>query len=134
MNPNPQLPLCAQVGMLHGVVVGFLYGLLQFSNCCQASPSSQLAWVALLLAGVALIVSLFVLMVVCRYTLGSILFALFVNAVIVAFAVVFVLQAIGASVVSAILGVIVGLVIGLIIGWILCLLCDLRPFSARQGG
>jgi hypothetical protein len=134
MNPNPQLPLCAQVGMLNGVVVGFLYGLLQFNNCCQAPPSSQLAWIALLLAGQAMIVSLFVLLVICRYTLGSVLFAVFVNAVIVAFAVVFVLNAIGASVASPIVGVIVGLVIGLIVGWMLCLLCDVRPFSARQGG
>ena len=134
MNPNPQLPLCAQVGLLHGVVVGFLFGLLQFNNCCVAPASSQLAWMALLLAGLAMIVSLFVLLVICRYTFGSVLFAVFVNAVIVAFAVVFVLNAIGASVASPIVGVIVGLVIGLIVGWLLCLLCDIRPFSARQGG
>lgn len=132
MNPRP--PLCAQIGLLHGVIVGFMFGLLQQGSCCQTTTTAELVWIALLLAGLAAAISLFVLIVICRYTLGSVLFAALVNAVIVAIAVVFVLQAIGASVASVLIGIVLGAVIGLILGWILCLLCDERSFVPAKGG
>ena len=132
MNPRP--PLCAQIGMLHGVIVGFMFGLLQQGECCQTTTAAQLAWIALLLAGLAALTSAFILTVICRYTLGSVLFAVLVNAVLVAFAVVFILQAIGASVASVLIGIVLGTVIGLIVGWILCMLCDERSFVPAKGG
>jgi hypothetical protein len=131
---NPQFPLCAQVGMLHGLVAGFMYGLLQQGNCCAMSTAAQLAYVAVLLSGLALLTSLFVLCVICRYTFASVWLGALINAVIVAFVVVFALQAIGASVASPIIGILLGIVIGLIIGWILCRLCDVRPFLTAAGG
>ena len=127
-------PLCAQIGLLHGLVVGFLFGLLQFSNCCQASPTSQLAWMALVFAAVAMALSLFLLGVIARYTLVSVFFAVFINAVLVAFAVVFLLQAIGASMASIMIGIIVGMVVGFIIGWLLCWLCASWASLAMRRG
>lgn len=131
MNPKPSL--CAQIGMLNGVLTGFLFGLLQQGGCCQVITTAQLASTALLLAALAFLVSVFVLCVISRFTFASVAFATLINAVLVAFAVVFVLNAIGASMASPIIGVFIGLVVGLLVGWILCLLCDLKPFATAGG-
>lgn len=123
MNPVP--PLCTQIGMMHGVVVGFMFGLLQFGLCCRAMPG-QLVLVALVLAALAALVSLFSLSVMSRYAITSVLPAIIVNAVIVAFAVVFAMNAIGPSMASIVIGLVLGPIAGLIVGRILCLLCGVR--------
>jgi hypothetical protein len=119
--------------MLNGVLTGFLFGLLQQGGCCTVVTTAQLASTALSLAAMAFLVSVFVLCVVCRFTFASVAFAALINAVLVAFAVVFVLNAIGAGMASPIVGVFVGLVVGLLVGWILCLLCDMKPYATAGG-
>jgi len=119
-------PLCVQIGILHGLIVGFLFGLWQFQGCCTAVSWSDLAWMMVLLVIIAMVLSLFVLCILRRYLLASVFGPVFVNAVLVTVAVVLVLRAIGPSPASILLGLIVGLVLGLLVGWLLCRLCDQR--------
>jgi hypothetical protein len=126
------IPLCALIGWLNGVVVGFFFGAFQVQGCCTALTTAQIMWIALVLAGLAMLASLFVLCVLRGFTFTSVLLPVFINAVIVAVAVVFVLRAIGMSEWSILVGVVIGAVIGLLIGWLLCFLCD-RRFLAAGG-
>jgi hypothetical protein len=125
-------PLCAQIGWLHGLLVGFLVGALQLEGCCQMVTNSHLMWMALIFAAFAMLVSLFLLCIMRRYTLGSVLLGVFVNAVMVSIIVVFALHNLVPSLFSLIIGVIVGAILGLIVGWLLCLLCA-RSLKAGWG-
>jgi hypothetical protein len=125
-------PLCAQIGWLHGLLVGFLVGAAQLQGCCKMLTATDLMWMALVCAAFVMLVSLFLLCVMCRYAFGSVLFGVFVNAVVVSIIVVFALHNIGPGAFSLIIGVIVGAVLGLIVGWLLCLLCE-RALKAGWG-
>ena len=126
------IPLCALIGWLNGVVVGFFFGAFQLQGCCSAFSTAQIMWIALVLAGLAMLASLFVLCVLRKFTFGSVLLPVFLNSVIVAVVVVVALRAIGMSEWSIVVGVVVGAVIGFLIGWLLCFLCD-RRFLAAGG-
>jgi len=121
-----KLPFCAQVGALNGLVIGFLFGTWQYQKCCGALSTSELAWMILLVAGIALLVSLFVLCVLRRYTFASVFIGTLINAVLVAVVVVLTLNAIAPSPSSILLGVVIGFLMGLIVGWLLCFLCGQR--------
>jgi hypothetical protein len=129
MNPPP---LCAQIGFLHGLLVGFGFGMAQ--GCCGIPTTGDLVAMALILAGFAMLASLFVLVVLRSYAFASVWLAVFINAVVVAVIVVFVLAAIPPSPWGALIGAILGAVMGFIIGWLLCLLCGQRLTAWSAGG
>ena len=124
MSSSP--PLCIQIGVLHGLIVGFLFGLWQFQGCCTTVTASDLASMMVLLVVMAMLTSLFALCILRRYTFASVIGPVLVSAVLVTVIVVLVLHAIGPNPASILLGIIIGLVLGLLIGWMLCRLCDQR--------
>lgn len=120
------LPICAQIGALSGILIGLGFGLLQIETCCQKLNVSDLSWAILILAGLATLVALFVLIVLRKYTFSSVFWPTLINTLLVSLVVVIILNAIGSSAFSALLGVILGWLLGALIGWFLCRFCDRR--------
>ena len=124
-------PLCAQVGALHGMIIGFAFGVLQTSTT-PMSPA-DLGWMLVLFAALAALVSLFLLAVLRRYTLRSVLWTTLANALLVAMVVIAALSAVGPHSWSPLLGVLLGLALGALTGAALCRLCDQRTPSSLTG-
>jgi hypothetical protein len=127
------LSICAQVGALNGALIGFSFGILQIEIAGQPINISDLNWVILILAGLATLVSLFILLVFRKYTFNSVFWATLINALVVSLVVVIVLSMIGSSAFSALLGVVLGFFLGLLVGWLLCRLCDQRFIPGNVG-
>lgn len=117
-------PLCAQVGALHGMIIGFAFGVLQ--TCCQQLRANELVSMLLLFTALAVLVSLFVLVVVRKYSVGSVLWPTVLNALLVGFVVILVLWAIGPQPWGPLLGVALGFLLGLLVGALLCRVCGDR--------
>jgi hypothetical protein len=127
------LSICAQVGALNGIVIGFGFGILQIETSGQPINNSDLNWVILILAGLATLVSLFVLLVLRKYTFNSVFWATLINALLVSLVVIVTLNIIGTSAFSALLGVVLGFLLGLLMGWLLCRLCGQRFIPGNTG-
>lgn len=126
-----QLPLCARVGVLHGLIVGFFFSLWRMQTSFAAMAAHELAWGILLLAALALLCSLFVLIIVERYLIGSVFWPTVVNAILVALATVLVIRPIPQHNFFLLLGLWIGIVIGLLVGLLLCRLCLDRLMLAK---
>jgi hypothetical protein len=124
-------PICAQVGALHGILVGFGFGLIHI--CCQSMTAKELVGLWLIFAGLAVLVSLFVLLVLRKYAFGSVLWAVILNALLVALVVILVMNAIGPSAWSPLLGILLGFLLGLLVGAVLCRLCGDRLVPGFKG-
>lgn len=120
-------PLCAQVGALHGIVVGFAFG--STGSCCRHLTGTELAWMVFAFAGLAILASLFVLVVIRRYVFGSVAPQIVVNAILVSLVVISILYAIGRNPWYALLGVLLGFILGAVVGALLCRLCVQRTAS-----
>ncbi len=128
------LPLCARVGALHGIVVGFLFSLWRMETGFAALAAHEFVWGVLLLSTLAALCSLFILVVVERYLAGSVLWQTWVNALLVALFTMLLIKLMPPHKFFLLLGVWIGIVVGVLVGYLLCRLCLDRFTSNRLGG
>lgn len=124
-------PICAQIGALHGMIVGFMFAA---TNCCAPMSMQDVVWTVLLGAALSALISLFLLIVIRRYGAGSVLWQTLLNALLVSLVVVLVLYAIGPHPLIALLGLVAGFILGALIGFLLCRLCGLRAIPGTGTG
>lgn len=132
------LPLCARVGVLHGMITGFLFGLYRLESGFAPLPPGAIAWTVLLLSLFGALVSLFILVAVQRYVLSAVMWQTLVNALLVSLLIVFVVGRIPATALFLLLSFWIGVVIGLLVGLLLCRICLERglavPATGRRHG
>ena len=120
-------PICAQIGVLHGMIAGFTFGIV---HCCAPMSNQDLAWMIVLCAVAGLHVSTFILVVLRRYAFASVFWQTFVNAILVSLLTVLVLSAIGPHPLIVLLGLVAGFLLGALVGAMLCWLCGRRAVLA----
>lgn len=124
------LPLCAKIGVLHGMIAGLLFGLWRLGSGMPVLAPQEFAWSVALLALFALLCSLFILVVVERYALRSIFWPVVVNVILVTLLTALVINKLPAHQFFILLSLWVGIVVGLFAGLLLCRLC----FDRFTGG
>ena len=129
-----RLPLCARVGVLHGLLVGFFFSLWRMETAFAPLAAHEFAWGVLLLAALALICSLFILVVVERYLAGAVFWPAVVNAILVTLLTMLLINVMPPHRFFLLLGLWVGIVIGLFVGLLLCRLCLDRYVTGRGVG
>jgi hypothetical protein len=130
-----RLPICARVGVLHGVIVGFLFSLWRMATGFAGLAAHEFVWGVLLLSALALLCSLFVLVVVVRYLAVSVFWPAAVNAILVALLTALVINVMPPHRFFLLLGVWIGTAVGLLVGLVLCRLClDRLVATAVRGG
>jgi hypothetical protein len=128
------LPLCARVGVLHGLITGFLFGVYRLESGFPPLPPDVIAWTVLLLALFGVLVSLFILVVVQRYVLSAVMWQTLVNALLVSLLIVLVVGRIPATAFFLLLSFWIGIIIGLLVGLLLCRLCLERGLTVAATG
>lgn len=117
------LSFCALAGAMIGVIVGFLFGLVQTAHPAAIFTPFDLTISSLLLALVGFIVVLVIFGVWQRYGVRAIFLPALINALATAFLTVYVNDALRQSLFAAP----VGLLIGILVGSVLCALCAYFP-------
>lgn len=128
------LPLCARVGVLHGIIVGFLFSLWRIETGFTALAAHEFVWGLLLLSALAALCSLFILVVVERYLASAVLWQTGVNALLVALFTMLLINLMPPHQFFLLLGVWIGIVVGVLVGYLLCRLCLDRLTPDRLGG
>ena len=129
-----RLPLCARIGILHGLIVGFFFALWRIETGFAPLAVDEFFWGWLLVSLVALLCSLFILIVVERYLVGGVLWPVLVNAILVGFLTALVINFLPAHRFFLLAGVWIGILIGLVVGLLLCRLCFDRLIVNRDAG
>lgn len=124
-----KLGICATVGFIAGIITGMAL-LLDYSvTGAVITLTYNETWqVALLLAAFCFLVLLFVLFVLCRYTVSSVFLPTLINCLLTCFFTVYLVNKFAAWEWA----VFIGMVVGLIIGYLLCILC--RYLGGRYYG
>jgi hypothetical protein len=117
------LPLCARIGVLHGLIVGFFFSLWRMETAFQVFAADEFAWGVLLLSTFALLCSLFVLIIVERYLGSAVFWPAVVNVILVAIVTTLLINLMPPHRFFLLLGVWIGILVGLVIGFALCRLC-----------
>ena len=130
-----RLPLCARVGVLHGIIAGFIFSLWRMEAAFAGLATHEFAWGVLLLSLLALLCSLFILVVVERYLVRAVFLPAAVNALLVALLAALVIYQMPPHRFFLLLGVWIGIVVGVAVGVVLCRLClDRLVIAGRVGG
>jgi hypothetical protein len=129
-----RLPLCARIGVLHGIIVGFFFSLWRMETAFAALAADDFVWGVLLLSILALVCSLFILIVVERYLAGAVFWAAAVNAILVALLTMFVINLMPQHRFFLLLGFWIGILNGLFVGLLLCRLCLDRVTTSKPIG
>jgi hypothetical protein len=125
------LPLCAKVGVLHGLIIGFLFAVWRLSGGFPGLALQELIWAMILLALIAIGCSLFILIVVERYRLSSVVWATLVNGLLVSALTLLILVRLTPHQYFLLLCLWLSALIGLFIGWLLCRICIDRLVAAK---
>lgn len=130
-----KLPLCARIGVLHGIIAGFLFSLWRMETAFAPFAANEIAWGVMLLTLLAILCSLFILVIVERYLAAAVFWPALLNAIIVTLLTVFVIKAMPPHQFFLLLGLWIGIVVGLLVGFALCRLClDRLSISKNAGG
>jgi hypothetical protein len=128
-----RLPLCARIGVLHGLIVGFFFSLWRMGTAFAALAAQEFAWGVLLLSILALLCSLFILVIVERYLAGAVFWPATVNAILVTLLTMLAINAMPPHQFFLLLGLWIGIVVGLLVGLALCRLCLNRLITTTEG-
>lgn len=128
-----RLPLCARIGVLHGMIVGFFFSLWRIEVAFAALAAHEFAWGVLLLSALAVLCSFFILVVVERYLASAVFWPAAVNAILVALLTMLVVNVMPPHQFFLLLGLWVGIVVGLLVGFVLCRLCFDRLIAPTRG-
>jgi hypothetical protein len=127
------LPLCARIGILHGILIGFFFSLWRVETNFAPLATHEFLWAALLLLLLALVCSMFILVIVERYLAGAVFWSATVNAILVTLLTMAVTSLIPPHQFFILSGIWIGIVVGLLIGLVLCRLCLDRFTTQRIG-
>ena len=117
------LPLCAKSGVLHGMLAGFFFSLWRLATGFPVLAPHEFAWAVLLIALLAIIISLFILVVVERYSPAAVLWPDVVNALLVTLITALIIRPLAMHAFFLLLGLWIGIIVGLLIGLLLCRWC-----------
>lgn len=129
-----RLPLCARIGVLHGLIIGFLFSLMRIQAGFVALAAHEIIWSVLVFSTLALLCSLFILIVVERYLGGAVFWPAAINAILVGLLTILVINLLLPNRFFVLLGIWIGMVIGLFVGFVLCRLCLDRLIANREAG
>lgn len=116
-----KLGICATVGFLAGAITGIILFCYSISNpVIPLITTMEFIWIASMIWLFVFLVILFMLVVFCRFTLGSIFFQVLVNTVLSSFFTTFLVFKLNAWVVAFFIGAI----IGLLFGKLFCFICQ----------
>lgn len=127
-----RLPLCARIGILHGLIVGFCFSLWRLQTGFAPLAAHQFTWGVLLLAMVSLHCSLFILVIVERYLVGAIFWPALINSLFVTLVTMLVINVFAPHRFFLLLGLWIGILIGLLVGLLLCRLCLDRLIRIKE--